>query len=150
MNRPARAAALAATALLLSACGGEPEDTRPGQPVAHRRAAFKDLIKAFEPIGVMFRAEKFNSGKFKLQVSEVMARREAPWPYFQPDTNYPPSRSRPEVWSEPEKFERMKQDFFKATDQLAVVSGDDARAAEAAFRAVESTCKDCHQAFKNR
>jgi len=42
------------TALTLMACG-EAADTRPGQPVAHRRAAFKKILLAFEPIGVQLR-----------------------------------------------------------------------------------------------
>jgi len=145
------APALLLAVLLLSACGGEPEDTRPGQPVAHRRAAFKEMIKSFEPMGVMFRSGKFNAGKFQLLVNELMARREAPWPYFQPDTLYPPSHAKPQVWSEADKFARSKQDFFDATDRLAAVAAtQDARVAEEAFRAVEATCKECHQAFKER
>lgn len=146
-----RSSLLLLTALVLSACGGEPPDNRPGQPVAHRRAAFKEILKAFEPMGVMFRTGSFDAAKFQQLTSELMARRDAPWDYFLPDTLYPPSHAKAEVWSEPEKFARAKRDFYAATDRLAAVAGTtDKRTAEAAWSAVETTCKGCHQDFKTR
>jgi len=137
--------------LILTACGGEAPDTRPGQPVAHRRHSFKEIIKVFEPIGVMMRTDNYNAGKFKLLAEELMARRDDPWQYFQPDTLYPPSHAKPEVWSDPGKFAIDKKAFFDATDKLAAVAGTpDKRVARAAFEAVETTCSDCHKAFKTR
>ncbi|MBU1236818.1 MAG: cytochrome c [Gammaproteobacteria bacterium] len=136
--------------ILLTACGGEPEDTRPGQPVAHRRAAFKEIIKYFEPMGVMIRANEYDAAKFQSLTLRMMELRDKPWEYFGPDTNYPPSRSREEVWTQPEKFEAGKKAFFDATDKLAAIAGTkDKREAGAAFQAVQKTCKDCHDAFKN-
>jgi cytochrome c556 len=35
--------------LFITACS-EPADTHPGQPVTQRRAAFKEIIKNFEPM----------------------------------------------------------------------------------------------------
>lgn len=136
--------------ILLAACGGEPPDTRPGQPVAHRRAAFKELLKAFEPIGVMMRKGPYQPEQFKMLTAGVIARRDAPWPYFQPDTLYPPSRAKPGVWNDPTRFAADKKAFFDATDKLAAVAGTkDEDAARAAFEAVQSACRDCHKAFKN-
>ena len=40
------------TAAMLTGCG-EVEDTRPGQPVKQRQVAFKEIVKTFEPMGVM-------------------------------------------------------------------------------------------------
>jgi cytochrome c556 len=142
--------ALGLTVGLLTACGSEPEDTRPGQPVAHRRAAFKDILRHFEPMGVMLREDKYDAAKFKAMLSEVMARRDAPWPYFEAGTNYPPTHAKDEVWSEQEKFAKAKQVFMDATDKLAAVAGTpDKTVAGAAYAAVADSCKRCHEDFKS-
>lgn len=149
MTHPAVLSLVAAA--LLAACGGEPEDTRPGQPVAHRRAAFKEMIKNFEPMGTMLRKEEFNPAKFESLVARFLAARDQPWQYFAPDTQYPPSKATDAVWSQPEKFEAGKKAFFAATDKLKAASGTkDAKVAEAAFAEVEKTCRDCHDTFKTR
>lgn len=138
-------------ATLLTACGAEPEDTRPGQPVAHRRAAFKELLKSFEPMGVMIRDNKYDAQRFAVLAAEVKRLRDAPWQYFGAGTQYPPSRSKDEVWSRPDEFEADRKAFFEATDKLAEVAGTkDADAAAAAFKAVEKTCRQCHDGFKTR
>jgi cytochrome c556 len=142
---------LISIATLLAACGAEPEDTRPGQPVAHRRAAFKEMIKSFETMGAMIRREEFNAAKFASLTAAIMAVREKPWQYFGPDTQYPPSKATDAVWSQPADFEARKQEFFVATDKLGAASGTkDVQVAKAAFEAVEKTCRDCHDTFKKR
>ena len=137
--------------VVLGACNSEPEDTRPGQPVAHRRAAFKEIIKVFEPMGVMMRTDSYDAAKLKKLTDELMARREAPWEYFKPDTLYPPSHAREEVWTEADKFEDKRKAFFDATDTLArVVETPDEASARRAYADVEASCKSCHKAFKYR
>jgi len=136
---------------LLSACGGEVEDTRPGQPVAHRRAAFKAILRSFEPIGVMMRTDNFDPEQFARRAGEVKKLRDAPWQYFLPDTNYPPTKAKPEVWADVARFEADRDTFLKATDHLAEVAGTaDKEVAKAAFEAVQNACSDCHKAFKYR
>lgn len=135
---------------LLAACG-EPEDTRPGQPVKHRQQAFKDIIKSFEPLGVMLRKDGYQAEKFTRLTGDLIARRDGPWGYFGPDTDYPPSKATAEVWKQPERFEKEKQLFIAATDglQTAVGSGDKA-AIEKAYGVVHDSCKRCHDTFKVR
>jgi cytochrome c556 len=138
-------------ATLLAACGAEPEDTGPGQPVAHRRAAFKELIKSFEPMGVMVRDDKYDAQRFAALAASVNTLRDAPWQYFGPGTQYPPSHAKDEVWSRPQEFEADRKAFFDATDKLAAVAGTkDAKVAAAAFHAAEKTCRNCHDTFKTR
>jgi cytochrome c556 len=138
-------------ASFLAACGHEPPDIRPGQPVAHRRAAFKEILRYFEPMGVMLREDRYDPVKFKSMLTEVMVRRDAPWQYFQPDTLYPPSHAKPEVWSQQEKFVQAKQAFMDATDKLAAVAGtQDKTEAGRAYAAVMDSCKRCHDDFKTR
>ena len=134
----------------LAACGPV-EDTRPGQPVAHRQAAFKELLKSFEPMGVMLREEQFDAKRFKTLSDQFLSRRDSPWQYFGPDTNYPPSKSRPEVWSDNAKFDDLRKEFLKAGDELAKAAetGDKTKV-DAAYKTVYDSCKRCHKDFKDK
>jgi uncharacterized protein YceK len=44
----------------LSGCNAHVEDTRPGQPVKTRQVAFQEILKVFEPMGVMLRTTTMN------------------------------------------------------------------------------------------
>ena len=77
---------LLALPILLTACG-EPEDTRPGQPVAHRRAAFKEILKSFEPMGLQLRNQRYDEKQFLVLANNLNKAKEAPWSHFAPDTN---------------------------------------------------------------
>lgn len=135
--------------LALAACGGKVEDTRPGQPVKHRQEAFKGFIRAFEPMGTMLRDDKYEQQAFAHLAQALVAQRDAPWSYFGPDTDYPPSKSTADVWKRPEAFEAARQRFIAATDTLAsaAASGDKA-AAKQAYDAVYDSCKACHRDFR--
>jgi len=141
---------LLSTAALLAACG-EPEDTRPGQPVKQRQQAFKEIIKSFEPMGVMLRKGNFDAERFDKLSAELVAKREGPWSYFGADTNYPPTKAKAELWQQPQQFEADKQAFLQASDALlaAAQSKDKARI-QPAYDAVHESCKACHDRFKAR
>jgi len=137
-------------ALSLTACG-EVEDTRPGQPVKHRQHAFKEIIKSFEPMGVMLRSNRYQAEKFATLANELKARRDGPWSYFGPDTNYPPTKAKEAVWSRTAEFEKGREAFFKSTDELVIAaqSRDEARI-ESAYKATYETCQNCHKTFKEK
>lgn len=138
------------TAALLGACG-EVEDNRPGQPVKQRQTAFKEIVKAFEPMGVMLRKDRYEADKFAALAGELVARREAPWSHFGPDTLYPPSKATAEVWQKPAEFEKNRQAFIAATDTLlAAAKLKDKAQVEKAYDAVHEACKTCHKQFKER
>ena len=139
------------TTALLTACSGEVEDTRPGQPVKSRQTAFKEILKSYEPMGVMLREDRYQADKFLALATEIMSKREAPWSHFGPDTNYPPTKSTPEVWSQAEQFEAKRRAFFTASDALlAAAQAKDKQQAFAAHKALYETCQDCHKTFKVR
>jgi len=141
---------LLSTVALLAACG-EVEDTRPGQPVKTRQTAFKEIVKAFEPMGVMLRENRYDADKFAAHAERLLARRDGPWSHFGPDTNYPPTKATPEVWQQPEQFEKDKQAFLTATDALlAAARSKDKAQSEAAYDKVHEACKTCHKQFKER
>ena len=140
--------AIIALPLLLTACG-EPEDTRPGQPVTQRRAAFKEILKSFEPMGVQLRNQRYDAKQFSLLANNLNKAKDGPWSHFGPDTNYPPTKAKAAVWSEPEKFETSRQSFFKAAEALVVVAeGHDVKQISVAYEALHDTCRSCHKRFK--
>jgi len=135
---------------LLSACGDPPE-TRAGQPVTHRQAAFRELLKTSEPMGLMLRANRYDPTEFKRLADQLMSQRDAPWAYFEADTLYAPSKAKAEVWSEPEKFAERKKALFDATEQIsaAAASGNKEQVA-LAYKALDHACVSCHDTFKRK
>ncbi len=135
---------------LLIACG-EVEDTRPGQPVKQRQQAFKAMLRAFEPLGTMLRDKRYNAEAFAKGAQELMALRDAPWPHFGPDTQYPPSKSKNAVWDKPAEFAQARESFALAVDGLAAaVAGAQQPAIEAAYQKVYESCQGCHKQFRER
>lgn len=135
-------------ALTLVACGEAP-DNHPDKPVTHRRDAFQKILKAFEPMGIELRKNRYNADQFITQSRDLAARKDGPWPYFGAGTNYPPTHANDKVWSEPEKFEAARQAFIKAADNLvAAADSRDEKQVTVAYEALHDTCRDCHKAFK--
>ncbi|MCL2874839.1 MAG: cytochrome c [Betaproteobacteria bacterium] len=144
-------AALLLSTTLLTACSGEVEDTRPGQPVKTRQQAFKAMIRSFEPMGVMLRNQTYDADKFLALADELSALRDAPWEHFGPDTDYPPSKTTAEAWRQPEKFARDKEAFITATDALLAAAQDkDRERLDMPYQAVYDACRDCHKTFRKR
>ena len=137
-------------ALLLTGCGGEPADTRPGQPVSERRAAFKKILLAFEPMGIALREKQYNADRFIAQAGELARVKDGPWRHFGPDTNYPPTHAKGAVWSDAARFSAERDAFLQAVDGLtqAAASRDQAKVASA-YAAVHASCRSCHQSFKD-
>lgn len=135
--------------VLLAACG-EPADTHPGQPVTHRRAAFKEILRSFEPMGIQLRDGPYAADKFLAHAQGLAKAKDGPWPYFGADTNYPPTRAKAAVWSDPVKFEASKQAFLLAADKLlAAAELRDEKATRAAYETLHDSCRSCHKAFKD-
>jgi cytochrome c556 len=133
---------------LLAGCG-EPEDTRPGQPVKTRKEAFKDILRAYEPMTKMVKDGNIDPGKFVALSATLMTKRDGPWSHFGPDTNYPPTKAKPEVWEKVAEFDKAKGEFMAATDAMhaAAKSGDTAKI-EDAYGRVFNSCKSCHDSFR--
>lgn len=132
----------------LTACG-EVEDTRPGQPVKTRQVAFKEIVKHFEPMGVMLRKGQFDAQRFATLAAAFHERQNGPWSHFGPDTNYPPTKATPDVWLKADVFEKEHQAFLKAGDNLlAAAQTQDRNRVSAAYDTLHDTCKHCHKQFK--
>lgn len=137
--------------LALSACSQVVEDTGPGQPVKHRQDAFKAMLRSFEPMGVMIRDKQYDANKFAGLAAELVTRRDAPWPYFKADTNYPPTKAKAAVWERADEFEQERLKFFTATDELlAAAQSRTLEEVRPAYEKVYSSCKSCHDSFKSK
>jgi cytochrome c556 len=142
--------AVLAGALVLAGCA-EPQDTRPGQPVAHRKQIFKQMLKKdFEPMGLAVRGQNnFDAPAFKAMADDLAALAKQPWPYFTPDSNYPPTKAKPGVWEKPQQFKEEQERFVKATEALARASASGSLdAIRPAFEDVHKSCESCHKAFR--
>lgn len=137
--------------VVLAACGGEVEDTRPGQPVKTRQTAFKEILKAFEPMGKMLRSDRYDANQFIQLAEQLQARQEAPWAHFGPDTQYPPTKAKAAVWEQPQRFEEEKQAFLAASEALLAATQTRQEAVvKKAYDRTYETCKSCHQTFKEK
>lgn len=135
--------------LTVTACSGPVEDTRPGQPVKQRQEAFKAMLRSFEPMRALLRAERFNADEFAHLAARFVSVREAPWSHFGPDTNYPPTKAQAAVWERPQDFEDQRRRFFELGDELLVAAQTrDKATAQAAYDKVYDSCKSCHNDFK--
>ncbi len=140
------------TALLLTACSNEPQDTHPNQPVTKRKAIFKQMLRTLEPMGMVARGrEDYERQAFLSGAKELKQLATEPWAHFTPDSNYPPTRAKPEVWQQPSEFTQAQHKLEGSTDQLvkAAESGNMALI-RPALNNVEENCKSCHQQFRGK
>ena len=150
-------------AICLSACsGGKVEDKYPGQPVKHRQESFKNILNAFEPLGLMRRGErKFDASTFQnsLQNLEKYSQSdELLWKYF--DKNLPttdaPSRSKTAIWEDFSAFENSINDYKNAVKNFAEVVAKNSEETQNfektgiqnAYDEVHQQCRNCHKKFR--
>lgn len=150
-DRFCRAVCLAGSVVLLAACGGPPPDTHPNQVLTKRVQIFKQLNRAMEPIGhVAQGAKPYQRAEFLVMAQDLEKLSTKPWPYFTPDGNYPPTRAKPEVWSQPDAF-RLAQDSYLAEVRQLVqaASAGDLPAIRSATDRIGRSCKSCHEKFRS-
>lgn len=135
--------------LTLAACSSN-EDTHQGQPVTKRKAVFKEMLRSFEPMGLMVRERNpYNAAEFLKYAEALQALSSQPWHYFTADSNYAPTRAKPDVWDKPVEFKQAQQHFMDATTSLvSTAKTGDFSKVQHDFAAVEDSCKSCHQQFR--
>ena len=139
-------------ALTLSACGNEPADTHPNQPVTKRKAVFKQMLRTLEPMGMVVRKrEEYDQQAFLASAQELKQLATQPWVHFTPDSNYPPTRAKPEVWQKSAEFTQAQEKLKAATEQLAkAAESGNLDTIRPALDKVEDSCKSCHQQFRGK
>ena len=135
----------------LAACFGPEKDTHPNQVLTKRRVLFKQFTRMLDPIGLVASGRKpYQREEFLASVQDLEKLSDKPWLYFPADGNYPPTRAKPEVWSQPEKFRQAQDTYRSAVHELLLVAqrGDGAAIGKAVDSVTES-CKACHRDFRN-
>ena len=141
---------LVAATVLLSACSDRVKDTHPQQLVSKRQAIFKKFTKTLEPMGLVARdRQDYVKASFVASAEALQELASQPWAYFTADGNYPPTRAKPEVWSQAGEFKQAQDKFLAATDALVQVAGSaDLAAIRSSVEAVQKSCKSCHDQFR--
>lgn len=144
-------ATLVAATFLLSACSDRVKDTHPDQLVTKRQAIFKKFTKSLEPLGMVARdRQDYVRVEFMANAQALQELSTQPWAYFTADSNYPPTRAKPEVWSLSAEFKQAQTNYLAAVDQLVKISGDnDMPAIRSSVDAVQKSCKSCHDKFRS-
>ena len=142
--------AVALSGVLLVACSREIADTHPQQVLTKRNAIFKQMNRALEAIGQVAQGRKeYRRDEFLSQVQDLEKISGKPWAYFTADGNYPPTRARPEVWSQPDAFKAAQDDYQgKVRSMVEAAQGGDIERIRAATDAAARSCKSCHDRFR--
>ena len=141
-----------AAAFALTACNDIPKDDHPGQPVTKRKAAFKQIMRALEPMGMVARNSKdYERQEFLASAQELKQLTTQPWVYFTPDSNYAPTRAKAEVWQKPVEFKQAQEKLQASVDQLAkAAESGNLDTIRPAVKDVEKNCKACHEQFRGK
>ena len=135
--------------LMLFGCGPQP-DTHPGQPVTKRKMIFHDMLRAFEPMGLVIRGrESYDRNKFLKNAVALEALSKQPWSYFTPESYYQPTRAKPTVWQRPAEFKEKQQKLLLAVAELTRVSQSGRlEMIRPAYDDVVHSCMACHDQFR--
>ncbi len=137
--------------LALTACNDEAKDTHPDKLVTQRRALFKEFTRTLEPMGLVARDRKdYNPREFNISALALQKLASQPWPLFTPDSNYPPTHAKPEVWLKAQAFKTAQDNYLASVNQLVTAAqGDDLGLIKTRVNEVQKNCKSCHEQFRN-
>ena len=118
-------------------------------PGEDRQKAFKQILRSFEPMGVMLRNSSYRKEVFSKHADALKAAAPTPFMLFKPNTIDDVSRSKPEIWTQPAKWKTETDKFTLAVNTLqGSAKGDDLAAIRRDYGAVAASCKSCHDAFR--
>jgi cytochrome c556 len=134
----------------LVACFEPIKDTHPDQVLTKRRALFKQLNRAMEPIGLMASGRKeFKPDAMLAMAQDLEVLSTKPWAFFPADGNYPPTHAKPAVWSQPEAFKQAQENYQARVHALVLAAqGGKLGSVQQAVEAVTASCKACHKDFR--
>jgi len=142
--------ALAALTTLTACSDTAVTDTHPERWVSQRQAVFKDFTRTLEPMGLAARERRpYNPSEFAASALALQSLASKPWALFPADSQYPPTRAQPAVWTEPAAFLQAQQDYLAAVDALVVAAqAGTLQAVGPAVGDVQQACKACHDRFR--
>jgi cytochrome c556 len=125
---------------------------KPEVLVKQRQAAMTLQAKYFGPLVGMARGNRPYEAELVARNAKYLEMLAAmPWDGFPESTQAEETRALPAVWSEPEKFRRMTDEFQAAVAALVARSnGGDEAEVKAAIEGVVTACGGCHDAFRRK
>ncbi|TDR82901.1 c-type cytochrome [Paludibacterium purpuratum] len=131
-------------ALLLAAAGASAF----ASPASERRTVFKHYKQSLGSMNKMLNAGNFDKAQFASAATALQAEAHTPWQYFPAGSASRDTRN--EIWSDPQGFNKATKDFEAKVGKLnQVAAGGDVAQIRASFRAVQQSCKACHDTYRN-
>jgi cytochrome c556 len=131
-------------ALALAAPLSAMAQAKPDTLVKQRQAAMTLIGKYFGPIGAMVNGKvPYNADVVARNATYVENLAQMPWDGFHESTKGEKSAARPEIWSDPKKFQEAADRLQAEAVKLATVAR-----AKAQFGAVGKSCGACHDSFR--
>lgn len=118
--------------------------------IAYRQSALKIMGVHFGRIGAMVKGDAPFDAKLAQENADIVQfMSKLPWAGFGPGTEG--GKAKPGVWSENAKFREHAQETQAQTAKLAAAARQgDLASLKVAFGATASSCKACHDSFRNR
>jgi cytochrome c556 len=141
----AAGAALALAAPLTVLAQAKPETL-----VKQRQAAMALQGKYIGPIGAMVNGKiPYNADVVARNATYLENLSQMPWDGFHESTKGEKSAARPEIWTEPAKFQEAADRLQAETVKLATAArAKDEAGVKAQFPAVGKACGACHESFR--
>ena len=143
---------IACIALTLMPLFAVAQEQRSDDFVEYRQAAFNTMGWHFKKMGAMIQGRvPYDAVEFKRRAEAVAALAQLPAEGFVPETQNTelPTRLKPEMWYQKERFDGYMQDLIKATAELAAQAGaEDKDDLRSVFGGAARQCKNCHDRFR--
>ena len=119
-------------------------------PAETRTKSFKKILLSFEPMGMVVRGrDPYQKEAFIRQADALKQIAAEPFNHFPANSISGKSRAKPEIWSQPAKFQADKDAFLKSVSELnQVAHNGDLAAIKKSYGTVAQSCKACHDAFR--
>ncbi len=128
------------------------QEQRSDDYVEYRQAAFNAMGWHFKKMGAMIQGRTpYDAVEFKQRAEAVAALSQLPAEGFVAETQDTelPTRLKPEMWYQKERFDGYMQDLTKATAELAAQAGaEDKDDLRSAYGGAAQQCKNCHDRFR--
>ena len=137
-------------ALALAAPLSALAQAKPEQLVKQRQSAMTLIAKYFGPIAGMAQGKiPYNADVVARNATYLENLAQMPWDGFNESTKGEKSAARPEIWSEPKKFQEAADRLQGEAVKLAAAArAKDEAGVKAQWGAVGKACGACHDSFR--
>jgi cytochrome c556 len=138
--------------LLLLPMLSNAQEQRSDDYVEYRQAAFNAMGWHFKKMGAMIQGRiPYDAAEFKRRATAVSVLSKLPGEGFIAETKNTelPTRLKPEMWFQKERFDTNMQDLIKATAELASKAGvEDKNDRRSTYGNAARQCKSCQERFR--